>query len=257
LESARTLFERIATSKPQDPAARRDLTLVASRTGQVLLQEARQPREAVPYYLRASELAEGLLRENPMSADIKRASSFVHVTLAEAYNQLNEPDTALVHARTALERLETLHQADPANEQAPLAVAYVLNQLGESHLLKGELDQALTDLQRAAEFIAQAPQTKPTDIAEVRLLPGATSLRLGKAHALLAKREQQARPRRTQHRQDAVTLLERSVASLRELKADPVIGRQAEQLSTEAELLLQTLRIATLTSPPQAAKARR
>lgn len=241
MESGRTLFERIAAPRPQDPAARRDLALVASRTGQVLLREARRPGEAVTHYLRASQIAEDLLRENPMSADIKRASSFVHVTLAEAYNQLGQPDTALVHAGTALERLESLQQADPANEQAPLAVAYVLNQLGESHLLKDELDQALTDLQRAAELIAQAPPAKPTDIAEVRLLPGTTSLRLGKAHALLAKRRQQTHPRRTQHRDNAVTLLERGVASLRELEADPVIGRQAKQLSAEAELLLQTL----------------
>jgi serine/threonine protein kinase len=238
LETARTLFERIAASKPQDPAARRDLALVSGRTGQVLMQEARQPREALPYYLRASEIAEGLLRENPLSAEIQRASSFIHSTLAEIYNQLREPETALTHARIALDRLEALRHADPANEQAPLAVAHVLNQLGESYLLTDNLDGALTNLQRAEKLIADAPPAKPTDIAEVRLLPGATALRLGKTHALLAKQGQQ---RRSQHRQEAVVLLERCVASLASLKADPVIGRQAEQLSTEAELLLQTL----------------
>jgi eukaryotic-like serine/threonine-protein kinase len=238
LERGRTLFEGIAASKPEDPAARRDLALVFSRTGQVLLQEARQPREALPYYSRASDIAEGLLRENPLSAEIQRASSFVHSTLAEIHNQLKEPQTALAHAGTALERLEALRQADAANEQAPLAVAYVLNQLGDSYLLTGDLDQALTNLQRADELIAAAAPARPTDIAEVRLLPGATALRLGKTHALLAKRRQH---RQTQHRQEAVELLQRSVASLRQLKADPVIGWQAAQLSTEAELLLQTL----------------
>jgi tetratricopeptide (TPR) repeat protein len=238
LESGRTLFENLAKSQPNDPAARRDLALVFGRIGQVLMQEARQPREALPYYLRASDIAEGLLRENPLSAEIQRASSFIHSTLAEIYNELHEPETALTHASTALERLEALRQADPANEQAPLAVAYVLNQLGESYLLTGKLDQALTHLQRADGLIAQASPAKPTDIAEVRLLPGATALRLGKTHALLAKREQK---RRVQHQQEAVALLERSVTSLRQLKSDPVIGRQAAQLSTEAELLLQTL----------------
>lgn len=237
LENAQTLFERIASTKPQDMAARRDLALVSSRIGQVLMHEAHRPRDALPHYLRALDLCEGLLRENPLSAGMKRASSFVHVTLAEAYNQLDDPDTALGHAHTALERLEALRQADPANEQAPLAVAYVLNQLGESHLLKGEPDDALTHLQRAAELLQRAPATKPTDIAEVRLLPGATALRLGKTHALLAKRER----RHTQHRTDAVELLERSLASLRDLKGDPVLGRQAEQLSIEAEQLLRTL----------------
>jgi hypothetical protein len=105
-------------------------------------------------------------------------------------------------------------------------------------LLTGNLDGALKNLQRAEELIADAPAAKPTDIAEVRLLPGATALRLGKTHALLAKRGQQ---RRAQHRQSAVVLLERSVTSLLPLKSDPVVGWQAEQLSTEAELLLQTL----------------
>jgi len=235
LENARALFEKLAIGQPQNVNSRRNLALVASRTGQVLLQD-QQPRAALPHYLRASELAEALLRENALSADIKRTSSFVLVALAETYNQLRQPDTALGHARRALERLETLRLADPANEQAPLAVAYVLNRLGESHLLKGELEDALAHLQRAAELIAQAPPAKPTDIAEVRLLPGTTALRLGKTHALLAQRE-----RRTQHRQDATALLERSVASLRELQTDPVLGRQAKQLSSEAELLLQTL----------------
>lgn len=134
-----------------------------------------------------------------------------------------------------------MRQVDPANEQAPLAVAYALNQLGESHLLKAELEDALTHLQRAAELIERAPPAKPTDIAEVRMLPGATALRLGKTHALLAQRDQQARALRTRHRQDAVELLERSVASLHALKTDPVLGRQAAQLSSEAERLLQTL----------------
>ena len=82
----------IQTSRP---AARRDLALVFGRTGQVLMQEARKPREALPYYLRASDIAESLLRENPLSAEIQRASSFVHSTLAEIYNELHEPETAL------------------------------------------------------------------------------------------------------------------------------------------------------------------
>ena len=66
-----------------------------------------------------------------------------------------EPDAALPYARTALERLEALRLADPANEQAPLAVAYVLNRLGESYLLKSEPDDALIHLRRASELIAQ------------------------------------------------------------------------------------------------------
>ncbi|MET0533391.1 MAG: serine/threonine-protein kinase [Steroidobacter sp.] len=235
LGNARVLFERVAAEIPKDPKARRNLALVSSRIGQVYLHDQR-PRAALPHYLRALELAEGLLSENPLSADIKRASSFMLATIADAYNQLREPDNALSHARTALERLEALRVADPANEQAPLAVAYVLNRLGESYLLKSELDDAFKNLQRAADLIAQSPAAKPTDIAEVRLLPGTTALLLGKTHALLANRE-----RRVQHRKDAADLLQRSVASLRQLTSDPVLGKQAKLLSTEAEQLLQTL----------------
>ena len=47
------------------------------------------------------------------------------------------------------------------------------------------------------------------------------------------------------------------VTSLRQLKTDPVIGRQAEQLSTEAELLLQTLSgYRDVPAPPSAASER-
>jgi eukaryotic-like serine/threonine-protein kinase len=239
LESGRALFERLAIENRQDASARRDLALISSRIGQVHLDEMRQPRAALPYYMRASDLAESLLRDNPLSADIQRASSFVLVALAEAYNQLHEPDAALPYARTALQRLEALRQADPANGQAPLAVAYVLNRLGESHLLKSELDEALQELQRADELIAQAPPAKPTDIAEVRLLPGTTALRLGKTHALLAVRTRQSSQAR-QHRQASEKLLARSVANLRALQDDPVLGRQARAQLEEARQVMNS-----------------
>lgn len=238
LHEASAMFEQLYRETPDDPNARRDMALVNARTA-IAYVRAAQHDKALAFYQRSSEFVEGLVRDNPLDSAILRGASFVQLNIGEAYNNLGQPDAAIASFRGALQRLEHLQATDPANEQAPLAVAYGLNLLGNSYLLKDEPGTALTHLDRAAGLINGAPPAKPTDIAEVRLLAGSNAFLLGKAHTLLAMQGPAAH--RHEHRERAATLLKRSVTDLAHLTSDPVIGKNAVDMTQQAGQLLQKL----------------
>ncbi|HEY5755408.1 MAG TPA: serine/threonine-protein kinase [Steroidobacter sp.] len=225
LQSAKAIFERLVAEHPKDPGARRDMALIHSRIA-FAYARAEQYESVLAHSLKSFDYAEQLAQEYPADAAALRAAAFVGVNVGEAYNWLNRPDEALEKIQVALERVEHLQRTDPANEQASLAVAYVLNHLGDSYLLKGEATTALTHLDRALKLINEAPPAKPTDIAEIRMLPGVTNFRLGKVHAVL------------NHQRDAATYLESSVTRLQALTDDPVIGKDAQRLTEQARTLL-------------------
>jgi serine/threonine protein kinase len=239
LQTARESFERIGSKDPNAIGARWDMTLIYSRIAFAYKLGARW-QEALPYHERASELVESVAKDEPLDASALRASAFALANVGETHNKLGNTDAALKLLLVALERVERLQMTDPANEQGPLAVAYVLNQLGESYLLKNEPAVALTHLDRAAGLIAKAPPAKPTDISEVRLLAGANAFWIGKAHATAAQAAEHP-SRRHQHRRDAAAFLERSVVRLKELAGDPVLGKEAANLTRQANQLLQAL----------------
>jgi serine/threonine protein kinase/tetratricopeptide (TPR) repeat protein len=238
LNGALVKFEQLLRENPNDPGARRNMALVNARTA-FAYARASQHEKALQFYQRSSEFAEGLVSENPLDASILRAASFLKLNIGEAHNSLGQPDAAIGNFTAALQRLEHLRATDPANEQAPLALAYGLNLLGNSYLLKDDPAKALTHLDRAADIIARAPPAKPSDIAEVRLLAGTNAFLLGKAHTLLTQRVPASH--RDEHRERAATLLQRSVTDVAHLTADPVIGKDATRLTDEAELLLRSL----------------
>lgn len=227
LGSARKTFERLFAEQPKDAGARRDMALIHSRLG-FAYARAWQYDLALQHYLPASEYAEQLVIEFPADAAALRGGAFALNNVGEMYNALGQPDQALGRLQLALERVEHLQRIDPANEQASVAVAYVLNQLGDSYLLKAEPATALTHLNRALRMVAEAPPAKPTDIAEIRMLPGVTNFRVGKAHVML------------NHPLDAVVFLESSVTRLQPLTGDPVIGKDAQRLTQQARQLLHS-----------------
>jgi tetratricopeptide (TPR) repeat protein len=228
LQSAQATFERLFAEQPKDPGTRRDMALIHSRIA-FAHARAEQYEPALAQYLKASDYVEQLAREYPADAAALRGAAFVAVNVGEAYNHLNRPDQALEKIQLALARVEHLQVTDPANAQASLAVAYVLNHLGESYLLKGQPALALTHLNRALRLLNEAPPARPTDIAEIRMLPGVTNFRLGKAHSML------------NHPRDAATFLDASVTHLQPLANDPVIGKDAQRLTDQARQLLHSV----------------
>jgi serine/threonine protein kinase len=226
LESARKGFERLFAEQPKDAGARRDMALIHARFG-FTYARAWQYEQALQHYLLSSDYAEQLVAEFPADAAALRGGAFALNNVGEMYNALGQPERALSPLQLALERVEHLQRIDPANEQASVAIAYVLNQLSDCYLLTGKPATALMHLNRALHLVNEGPPPKPSDIAEVRMLPGMTHFRLGKAHALL------------NHRREAASFLEQSLARLQALTDDPVIGKDAQRLAQEARQLLR------------------
>jgi tRNA A-37 threonylcarbamoyl transferase component Bud32 len=237
MNEAKVIFEELAAEFPESRDASWDVALVNARIA-FAYARAKQPDQAKDYYGRSAQIVEALAQSDPLDTSAIRGAAFLQLNIGEAHNNLGQPDAALPLLQAALQRLEHLQRTDPANEQAPLAVAYALNLLGNSYLLKGEPAAALTHLDRAAQIIAAAPPAKPTDIAEIRLLAGSNAFLVGKAHSLMA--QQAAAGRKRRHQQQAMTRLKRSVSELAHLTNDPVIGRNAMEITEEAQRLLQT-----------------
>jgi serine/threonine protein kinase len=238
LQAAQATFERLLNEQPKDPGARRDMALIHSRTAFAYVR-AQQYEPALTHYLKSFDYAEQLAQEYPADATALRGAAFVSVNVGEVYNHLNRPDQALEKIQVALERVEHLQRTDPANEQASLAVAYVLNHLGDSYLLKSQPATALIHLNRALQLVTEAPPAKPTDIAEIRMLPGVTNFRLGKAHVMLAN-PPGGQPS-LENRRYAANFLQKSVEHLQPLTDDPVIGKDAQRLTEQARQLLQSV----------------
>lgn len=230
MQVSQTTFERLLAAQPKDPGARRDMALIHSRIAFAHVR-AEQYEPALLHYSKSFDYAEQLAQEYPADAAALRGAAFVGVNVGEVFNHLNQPDRALEKIQLALTRVKHLRRIDPANEQASLAVAYVLNHLGDSYLLKGQPATALIHLNRALQLVNEAPPAKPTDIAEIRMLPGMTAFRLGKAHVMLGQ----------DHQRDAATYLESSVTRLQGLTDDPVIGKDAQRLTDQARQLLHSV----------------
>ncbi|HEY5808158.1 MAG TPA: protein kinase, partial [Povalibacter sp.] len=235
LMEARTWYQKVLEAQPRGTKARRDMGLVHSRMGDVLLDGARRPADALPYLEQASSILEPLTVEFPDESDLERLAAFVLLTRAEAENQLGRPNEALTNAQVALQRLEHLQHSDAANEQARVAVAYALGLVGDSYAQLGQYESALQQLNRAATIVRSAPPAKPTDIAEIRLLAGSTYVRLGKVHASMAATLHGSQ--RTQHLAEARDWSERAISSLRPLTSDTVIGTRSTYLLAQAEAI--------------------
>ncbi|GFE86830.1 serine/threonine-protein kinase [Steroidobacter agaridevorans] len=228
LAKARQIYEQQLSKYPSAADARGDMVLIHGRIGYAYALNG-DYRSALLHYSQASQFAEPLVRDFPADAGALRSAAFALVAIGENQNRLGRPDEGLGKIELARKRLEHLQRTDPANEQASMAVAYTLNQLGESYLLKKQPDTALIHLNRALQLVTEAGPTKPTDIAEIRMLPGETNFRIGKAHAQL------------NNQADAAAYLQASLRSLRDLTKDPVVGNDARRLTEAARQLLDSL----------------
>ena len=145
-----------------------------------------EPAKAMPYYERALSLIEPIAAANRDDAELQRARAFVLGSIADLQNDLQRPGEGLANYQRALDILEPLRAADPDDQLAPLAVAFMLNGRGSSHLLLGDAAAALHDFSRAETIVRNGPPPQPTDIAEIRMLPGRTYANLARATAAMS-----------------------------------------------------------------------
>jgi tRNA A-37 threonylcarbamoyl transferase component Bud32/tetratricopeptide (TPR) repeat protein len=233
LEKARELHAQLAAEDPKDADTQRNLVVVEGRMGDVYSEGVEQPAKALPYYERALKLVEPIAAADPDDAELQRAKAFVLSSIADLQNDLQRPREGLANYDRALAIIEPLRAADPDDQLAPQATAFLLNGRGDSHLLLGEHAAALHDFSEAEKILRNGPPPQPTDIAEIRMLPGITYANLARVTAVVAQQAATPKNLRVNYVREAGEWSRRAIENLQPLTKDALEGRHAKQVIAE------------------------
>jgi serine/threonine protein kinase len=248
MEQAREVHQQLAAEDPKDADAQRNLAIVEGRIGDIYSEGRHEPAKAMPYYERALRLLEPIAAANPDDAELQRAKSFVLGSIADLQNDLQRPREGLANYQRALDILEPLRAADPDDQLAPLAVAFMLNGRGNSQLLLGDAAAALHDFSRAETIVRNAPPPQPTDIAEIRMMPGVTYANLARATAAMSHQSSTPKHLRGNYVREARDWSRRALDALQPLAADALEGRHVQRVLSE-------MNAATAALPPDCRKS--
>ena len=233
MEKARQIHEQLAAANPQDVDAQRNLVVVAGRMGDVYSEGLNDSAKALPYYEQALKLIEPIAAANHDDAELQRARAFVLASIADLQNDLQRPQEGLANYQRALDIIEPLRAADTEDQMTPQATAFILNGRGSSQLLLGDAAAALHDFSRAETILRNGPQPQPTDIAEIRTLPGVTYANLARATAAMAQQSSTPKHLRGNYVREARDWSRRALEVLQPLAADALEGRHVKRVIDE------------------------
>jgi tetratricopeptide (TPR) repeat protein len=235
MEQAQRIHELLAAEDPKDADAQRNLVVVAGRMGDVYSEGIDDSAKALPYYERALKLVEPIAAAEPDDAELQRAKAFTLSSIGDLLNDLARPKEGREHYDRALAIIEPLHKADPDDQLMPQAIAFLLNGRGESHLLLADPVAALSDFSRAETILRNGPPPQPTDIAEIRMLPGVTYANLARATAVLSRHASTPRHLRGNYVREARDWSRRALEVLQPLTSDALEGRHARQVLAQMD----------------------
>ena len=242
MEQARELHEQLAAENPKDADAQRNLVVVAGRMGDVYSEGIDDSAKALPFYERALSLVEPIAAAEPDDAELQRAKAFTLASIGDLQNDLKRPREGLANYDRALAIIEPLRKADADDQLTPQATAFLLNGRGESHMLLGEPVAALSDFSRAETILRNGPPPQPTDIAEIRMLPGVTFANLARATAVMSQHASTPKHLRANYVRESRDWSRRALELLQPLTADALEGRHAKQVIGQMnETLNETL----------------
>jgi len=233
LEKSRKLQEQLAAEDPTDADAQRSVVVVYGRIGDVYSEGVDDPVKALPYYEHALALVEPIAAANKDDAELQRARAFTLSSIADLQNSLKRPAEGLANYQRALAIIEPLRAADPDDQFGPQAVAFLLNGRGDSHLLLGDHAAALHDFSEAEKILRNGPPPQPTDMAEIRMLPGITYANLARATAVIAQQDATPKNLRANYVREAGEWSRRALETLEPLTQDALEGRHTRQVIDE------------------------
>lgn len=233
LEKARQLHGQLAAEDPKDADAQRNLVVVAGRMGDVYSEGVDQPAKALPYYEQALKLVEPIAAADRDDAELQRAKAFTLSSIADLQNSLQRPREGLANYQRAIDIIEPLRAADPDDQLTPQATAFLLNGRGSSHMLLGDAAAALHDFGEAERILRNGPPPQPTDIAEIRMLPGITYANLARATAVMSQQAATPKHLRANYVREARGWSRRALDLLQPLTSDALEGRHAKHVIAE------------------------
>jgi serine/threonine protein kinase len=248
MEKARKIHEELAAANPKDVDTQRNLVVVAGRMGDVYSEGVNDPAKALPYYEEALKLIDPIASANKDDAELQRAKAFVFASIGDLQNDLHQPQQGLANYQRAVDILEPLRAADAEDQMTPQALAFTLNGRGSSQLLLGNAEAALHDFSRAETILRNGQQPQPTDIAEIRTLPGITYANLARATAAMAQLSSTPKLLRANYVREARDWSRRALEVLQPLAADALEGKHVKRVIDE-------MNAATAALPPDCRKS--
>jgi eukaryotic-like serine/threonine-protein kinase len=233
LQKSLRVNEQLAAEDPKNADAQRSVVVVNGRMGDVYSEGVDQPGKALPYYERALQVVEPIAAANKDDAELQRMKAFTLSSIADLQNDLQRPAEALANYQRSLAIIEPLRAADPDDEFGRQAVAFLLNGRGESHLLLGDYAAAMHDFSEAERILRNGPQPQPTDITEIRMLPGVTYANLARATAAIAQLAGTPKNLRANYLREAGEWSRRATQTLQPLTKDALGGRHARHVIDE------------------------
>lgn len=155
---AQSIYESLIKGNSKNTAARRDLTALYDRIGEIRLH-ASNTKGALEVFQKALELRQQLITENPNDAALQREVAVSHMKIGEASQKLGDVKTALEQERQALSTFESIAAHDPQNAKASRDVTIALNKLGYILFVAGDFSASL-ELYRKAFAIAETLAAK-------------------------------------------------------------------------------------------------
>jgi tetratricopeptide (TPR) repeat protein len=192
------LADALLKENPESAEAARDVSVSLNKLGDFLTQRG-QPgdaEQALRHYTRSLELADGLLKQNPESAQAARDVSISLEKLGDFRAQRGQPgdaEQALRHYTRSLEIREGLLKRNPESAKAARDVSVSLNKLGDFLAERGQpgdARQALRHYTRGRDILEELLKRNPESAQAARDV----SVYLNKLGDFLAERGQPGDP---------------------------------------------------------------
>lgn len=153
------LGDRLTSMKPDDPAIKRKVAVMAIHMGDQLLVDG-QWRETLPYYTQAQKAFEELLAAHPEKGNAFEDLHAIYTRLQQIKGIEGDAAQGLAINRKALEIAKKLTLADPRDTQARLALGQDYGNLVDSLSKSGNNHEAI---QAASEGLAILKQLVALD----------------------------------------------------------------------------------------------
>ncbi|MBX7207567.1 MAG: DUF4062 domain-containing protein [Verrucomicrobiaceae bacterium] len=167
------LADALLLDTPDDPTARRDVTVSLNNLGDILSarDQAGDSDKALEYYSRGFDIAKSLLMANPKSREAARDVSVVLNKRGEFLGRRGRPgdvDEALHHFMFSVSTAERLSAANPDSAEASRDVAVSLNKLGGFQMAHTSAQDAFESYDRSRQIEEKILQDNPDSAQAAR-----------------------------------------------------------------------------------------
>jgi len=164
--NARAAAERRLRVVPDNPTARRDLSVSHDRIGDVQRAQG-DLAAALTSYQASHRIFERLAQADPGNADWQRDLSVSHERIGDVQQAQGDLAAALTSYRASVAIRERLAQADPGNAGWQRDLSVSNERIGDLHNKRGELALAIAAFERALDSYRQLQRRNPADIVSL------------------------------------------------------------------------------------------